>query len=52
MELEITVCTLDHQPVEISPCYKTLVEERGLEHADKWTDTVDVPLGKPKDDDS
>jgi hypothetical protein len=46
MELEVTICTLDDQPIEISPCFKTLVEQIGLQDAANWTKVIDVPIGK------
>ncbi len=44
---ELTICTLDDLPVGESICYKTLLRVIGKEGADRWTETIKVPL---KDD--
>jgi hypothetical protein len=45
MELEVIICTLDNLPYEISPSFKTLVEQIGLQDAANWTKVIDVPIG-------
>jgi hypothetical protein len=49
MELEITICTVDNLPYEISPAFQTMVAEIGLQLAATWTEKIDVPLGKVED---
>jgi hypothetical protein len=49
MYTPVIICTIDKLPYEVSPCYKTLVEEHGLAYAAQWTETVDIPLSKEPD---
>lgn len=45
MHVEITICTLDQRSIDDSLCYRTLIQELGVERANRWTEVVTIPLG-------
>jgi hypothetical protein len=49
MEAEITICILDKLEISSSPCYHAILNATDEETANRWTQTILIPLGKVED---